>query len=92
MPLYLFLFGTGKSRHATEFHRATIECLEDEDEELKKRLEGAWVFHVCLKIGINLREEESQNPFKSLGTRMLFQLRPKEPFDVIINSYSEVAI
>jgi len=89
MPLYLFLSGagTGKSRHATELCKTVIECLEDEDEELKKKLEDAWVFHVSLENGTSLSEEERQYPFKGIGTRMLFQLRPKEPYDVILNSY-----
>ena len=89
MPLYLFLSGagTGKSRHATEFHKTIIGCLGDEDEELKTRLERAWVFHVSLENGTNLREEERHDPFKAIGTRMLLQLLPKEEYDEIIHNY-----
>src|SRR6266498_2929917 len=72
MPLYLFLAGagTGKSRNASEFHQTAVECLSDEDEELKNKLRNAWVFHVSLENGSSLREEETI-AFRAIGNRML---------------------
>ncbi|KAN0068179.1 putative crinkler family protein [Elaphomyces granulatus] len=42
-PLYLFLagVGSGKSRHASEFYKSAVECINDEDYELQKRLKDA---------------------------------------------------
>src|SRR6202000_402967 len=51
MPVYLFLsgIGPGKSRNASELHNSAIESVEDE--ELKKKLQDAWVFHTSLENG-----------------------------------------
>jgi hypothetical protein len=84
MPLYLFLSGagTGKSRNATEFHRTAVNCLGDEDEELREKLRNAWVFHTSFDNGSSLRLYES-DPFTAIGTRMLHQLLPEKELDQI---------
>ncbi|KAI8598234.1 hypothetical protein EDD21DRAFT_193182 [Dissophora ornata] len=87
MPLYLFLCGagTGKSRNAQEFHRSAHLCLSDDDNELRHRIENAWVFHVSLENGISPRPEEV--PFKAIGNRMLLQLLPDKELVDIIRDY-----
>ena len=77
-PLYFFIagVGAGKSRHATKFSKSVVECLSDDDAELKNKLNDAWVFHVSLENETSLREEETQAPFEAIGTRMLLQLLP----------------
>ena len=66
-PLYLFLsgVGTGKSRHASEFHKSVVKCLGDDNSELQNRLKDAWVFHVSLENGTSLKAEE-KDPFKAI--------------------------
>ncbi|RUS29163.1 hypothetical protein BC938DRAFT_480973 [Jimgerdemannia flammicorona] len=88
MPLYLFLSGagTGKSRNASEFHRTVVECLGDEDEELKNKFRNAWVFHVSLENGSTLRDDET-SAFRAVGNRMLLQLLPEKALDQIVTSY-----
>jgi hypothetical protein len=68
-PLYLFLagVGSGKSRHASEFYKSAVECINDEDYELQKRLKDAWVFHVSMENGTSLREEEVEAPLEELA-------------------------
>ncbi|KAF9409162.1 hypothetical protein BGZ76_005728, partial [Entomortierella beljakovae] len=75
MPMYLFLSGsgTGKSRNASEFHNAAIQCIGHTNDELRRRLETAWVFHVSLENGFSLQPLEN-DPLKAIGSRMLYQL------------------
>ncbi|KAG0274953.1 hypothetical protein BGZ97_010413, partial [Linnemannia gamsii] len=43
---------TGKLRNAQEFRQSAVSCLtEEEDPELRNRIEHAWVFHVSLENG-----------------------------------------
>jgi hypothetical protein len=81
MPIYLFISGagTGKSRNAAEFHRTAMNCLGDEDEELREKLRNAWVFHTSYENGTSLRLSES-DPVAAIGTRMLYQLLPEKAF------------
>ncbi len=84
MPLYLFLSGagTGKSRNATEFHNAAIECLDkEEDSELRNKIQNALVFNVSFEDSTILSQEET-DPYMAVGTRMLLQLRPKQLNDI----------
>ena len=88
MPIYFFLSGagTGKSRHAAEFHKTSVHCLGDEDEELKGKLCNAWVFHTTFENGTSLRSAESDG-FWAIGTRMLHQLLPNEKLKDILENY-----
>ena len=90
MPLYLFLSGagTGKSRNASEFHRTVVECLGDEDEELKNKLRNAWVFHVSFEKGSSLMKSEP-DPQKGIGNRMLLQLLRNKELEHIIEEYEQ---
>jgi len=83
MPLYYFLFGAGigKSRHAAEFHKISVHCLGDEDEDLMAKLCNAWIFHnTC---------EMLPHKNKSVWAReqMLYRLLPKEKLQNIIETY-----
>jgi hypothetical protein len=88
-PLYIFLagVGSGKSRHASEFYQSTVKCINDENSELQKRLEDAWVFHVSMENGTSLRQEEVEAPLKAIGTRMLLQLLPDLQLDDLVGRY-----
>ncbi|CAG8619667.1 7366_t:CDS:2 [Paraglomus occultum] len=89
LPIYLFLSraGTGKSRHATEFHQTVIKCLGINNEKLKNKLQNAWVFHVSLENGTVLGAKEQQYPFEAIGSRMLLQLLPEKSLKHITESY-----
>ncbi|KAF9328712.1 hypothetical protein BG006_008144 [Podila minutissima] len=92
IPLYLFLCGagTGKSRNAQEFHQSATACLiEDEDRELRKRIEDAWVFHVSLENGVSLLENEV-SPIEAIGCRMLLQLLPDKRLRNVMQDYKEL--
>lgn len=69
MLLYLFLSGAGmgKSRNASEFHWTAVECLGAKDEELKNKLQNAWIFHISLENGSGLRVDEP-DPFQAIGS------------------------
>jgi len=75
IPLFLFLSGagTGKSRNGTEFHQSALSCLQEQDLELRKRIEEAWVFHVSFENGSGLLPKED-NAYQGVGNRMLLQL------------------
>ncbi|CAG8446398.1 6099_t:CDS:2 [Funneliformis mosseae] len=90
IPIYLFLSGagTGKSRNAEEFHRTAIACLsEDEDLNLRKKIEDAFVFSVGFENGNSLRCDVEQSAYRYIGTRMLKQLLPDQDLDLIISNY-----
>ncbi|KAK3826764.1 MAG: hypothetical protein J3R72DRAFT_12604 [Linnemannia gamsii] len=92
IPLYLFLCGagTGKSRNAQEFHQSAVSCLtEEEDRELRNRIEHAWVFHVSLENGTSLLVQEV-DPIEAVGSRMLLQLLPDKCIDDIVGVYENV--
>ncbi|GJJ78218.1 hypothetical protein EMPS_10577 [Entomortierella parvispora] len=92
IPLYLFLCGagTGKSRNAQEFHQSAILCLtEEEDQELRSKIEHAWVFHVSLENGVSPLEKEVY-PIEAIGTRMLLQLLPDKRLRDVMEDYKEV--
>ncbi|KAF9101346.1 hypothetical protein BGX27_011512, partial [Mortierella sp. AM989] len=88
MPLYLFLSGagTGKSRNASEFHRTAIQCLTEEDVELRNRLQNAWVFHVSLESNTAIRRDEN-NATHAIGSRMLLQLLPDAKLEDMLRDY-----
>jgi hypothetical protein len=90
IPIYLFLSGagTGKSRNAEEFHRTAIACLsEDEDFELKKKIESAFVFNVGFKNGNSLKDGVKQSAYNAIGIRMLNQLLSDQKLDLVIANY-----
>ncbi|KAL1916177.1 uncharacterized protein VTP21DRAFT_6181 [Calcarisporiella thermophila] len=89
MPLYLFLSGagTGKSRNATEFHRSLLECLPEEQLELRSKIRDAWVFHVSLENGSSIIDGLEPDAYLAIGTRMLWQLLPESKLTQVINKY-----
>ncbi|GJJ67660.1 hypothetical protein EMPS_00006 [Entomortierella parvispora] len=92
IPLYLFLCGagTGKSRNAQEFHQSATLCLtEEEDQELRSKIEHAWVFHVSLENRASPLEKEVY-PIEAIGTRMLLQLLPDKRVRDVMQDYKEV--
>ncbi|KAG0342727.1 hypothetical protein BG000_002072 [Podila horticola] len=91
IPLYLFLCGagTGKSRNAQEFHQSAISCLNEEDRELRNRIEHAWVFHVSLENGASPLKKEV-DPIEAIGNRMLLQLLPDKRLRDVMQDYEEL--
>ncbi|KAF9094166.1 hypothetical protein BGX27_001511, partial [Mortierella sp. AM989] len=88
MSVYLFLSGsgTGKSRNASEFHNTAIQCVGDTNNELRGKLEAAWVFHVSLENGFSLRPLE-KDPLKAIRSRMLHQLLDEVDLGRALSSY-----
>ena len=79
MPLYIILggAGTGKSRHANEFHRTVCSSLDLADpasKVLADQLKNAWVFHVSFENGTEIQPQERQNPISAIAARMILQL------------------
>ncbi|KAF9904571.1 hypothetical protein EC991_002560 [Linnemannia zychae] len=91
IPLYLFLSGagTGKSRNAQEFHRSAVSCLTENDQELRERMEQAWVFHVSLENGTSPLIQEL-DPIEAVGNRMLLQLLPNKCLNDVVGTYENV--
>lgn len=91
IPTYLYLSGsgTGKSRHASEFHQSVLKSLPEGQtkSELRGRLESAWVFYVTLENGHGLGYNEcAQDGMTVIGSRILLQLLGGSLTD-ILNTY-----
>ncbi|GES84608.1 crinkler (CRN) family protein, putative [Rhizophagus clarus] len=90
--IYLFLSGAGisKSRNAQEFHKTAIAYLsvdEDEDLELRKKIENAFVFSIGFENRNSLRCGIEQSVYRAIGTRLLKQLLPDKDLNFIISNY-----
>src|SRR6185369_12645758 len=54
--------------------------LEEDEKELKmardlrKKLESAWVFNITFENGTTWIKQEEPNPYRAVGSRMLYQL------------------
>ncbi|KAG0287648.1 hypothetical protein BGZ97_007036, partial [Linnemannia gamsii] len=80
---------TGKSRNAEEFHQSAVSCLTENDQELRNRIEHAWVFHVSLENGTSPLIQEV-DPIEAVGNRMLLQLLPDKRLNDVVGAYEGV--
>ncbi|RIA81708.1 hypothetical protein C1645_836561 [Glomus cerebriforme] len=86
---YLFIFRprTRKSHNTTKLYQITLRIISDP--ELKSWLEKAWVFHINLENGHNLRLVKKDS-YVTIATRMLFQLL-EEKLDTVIARYELIS-